>query len=137
MPCNYKNYPSNWKTEIRPRILARAGEVRDGEGKILVEAKCEICGAPNHTTGARDITGEFYDMEFIAGSGELYEFPEDVKPIKIILTIAHILNPDPQDCRDENLKALCQKCHNSLDAPMRAKNAKATNNKKKGLQELF
>ncbi len=24
MPCNYKNYPPNWFTEIRPRILERA-----------------------------------------------------------------------------------------------------------------
>jgi hypothetical protein len=25
MPINYKEYPANWKTEIRPSILERAG----------------------------------------------------------------------------------------------------------------
>lgn len=32
-----------------------------------------------------------------------------------ILTIAH-LNHTPEDCSDDNLRALCQKCHNQYDA---------------------
>jgi 5-methylcytosine-specific restriction endonuclease McrA len=32
---NYKLYPPNWKTEIRPRILARARRC------------CEFCGVPD------------------------------------------------------------------------------------------
>ena len=36
MPCNYKNYPPNWFTEIRPRILERAKNC------------CEQCGVPNY-----------------------------------------------------------------------------------------
>ena len=38
MPCNYKKYPPNWKTEIRPRILKRAGNC------------CEVshCNAENY-----------------------------------------------------------------------------------------
>lgn len=36
MPIDYKNYPPNWKTEIRPRILARA------------KHRCENCGIPNY-----------------------------------------------------------------------------------------
>ena len=36
MAIAYKKYPSNWKTEIRPRILKRA------------DNKCEICGVENH-----------------------------------------------------------------------------------------
>jgi hypothetical protein len=32
-----------------------------------------------------------------------------------VLTVAH-LNHDPQDCRDENLKAFCQRCHLRYDA---------------------
>lgn len=55
--------------------------------------KCENCGAEN------------YKSHPITGS-------------KVILTVAH-LNHRPEDCWDENLKALCQKCHNGLDAPMR------------------
>ena len=45
MPINYKNYPPDWKTRIRPAILARAGNT------------CEQCGAANHQphpcTGSR------------------------------------------------------------------------------------
>ena len=45
MPCDYKIYPPNWKTEIRPRILRRA------------KNKCEFCRAENHkphpVTGSR------------------------------------------------------------------------------------
>ena len=36
MPCDYSEYPANWLTEIRPRILERAGD------------KCQWCGAENH-----------------------------------------------------------------------------------------
>jgi len=45
MPINYSKYPPNWKTEIRPRILKRAGN------------RCEFCGAENYkphpVTGSR------------------------------------------------------------------------------------
>ncbi len=45
MPCDYRNYPPDWKTRIRPAILARAGNV------------CEACGALNYAphpiTGSR------------------------------------------------------------------------------------
>ena len=37
MPINYKEYPLNWKTEIRPSVLERAGNC------------CEFCGIPNYT----------------------------------------------------------------------------------------
>jgi 5-methylcytosine-specific restriction endonuclease McrA len=38
--------------------------------------------------------------------------------VRIVLTVAH-LNHTPEDCRDENLKALCQRCHNRYDAAER------------------
>lgn len=45
MPVDYSKYPPNWKTEIRPRILERAGN------------RCEFCGAENYkphpVTGSR------------------------------------------------------------------------------------
>lgn len=122
MPANMKNYPANWKTEIRPRILARAGN------------KCERCGVANYAIGARDIHGVWRDEHSIhcmnSSEGEaLYgDFPE---MMKIVLTIAHVGNPDPMDVRDENLQALCQKCHNVLDAPMRAKHAAETRRQNK------
>lgn len=36
MPIDYSEYPDNWFTEIRPRILERA------------KNRCEWCGAENH-----------------------------------------------------------------------------------------
>ena len=45
MPIDYADYPANWKTEIRPAILRRAGN------------RCEFCGAangqPHPATGSR------------------------------------------------------------------------------------
>ena len=58
----------------------------------------------------------------------------------VVLTVAHLENPDPMDVRDENLAALCQACHNRLDAPMRAQHAAETRRQKKvdaGQLELF
>ena len=40
---------------------------------------------------------------------------------KVILTVAH-LNYDPTDNREDNLAALCQRCHNRHDASERHKN---------------
>jgi len=68
--------------------------------------KCQFCGAAN------------YEPHPITGS-------------KVVLTIAHIHNPDPMDCRDENLAALCNLCHNRLDGSMRAKHAAETRRRKK------
>ncbi|MCM0001103.1 MAG: hypothetical protein NBV68_17150, partial [Erythrobacter sp.] len=36
----------------------------------------------------------------------------------VVLTVAHF-NHQPEDCADDNLRAWCQRCHNTYDAPMR------------------
>lgn len=36
----------------------------------------------------------------------------------VILTVAH-LDHQPENCDDDNLKAMCQRCHNRYDAPKR------------------
>lgn len=56
--------------------------------------RCEICGAENYSR--HPITRSW-----------------------VVLTTMH-LDHNPQNCADENLKAACQKCHNSYDAPVRA-----------------
>jgi len=56
---------------------------------------CEVCGAENHK-------------------------PHPVTFSRVVLTTMH-LNHNPADCRDENLKAACQRCHNAYDAPVRAR----------------
>jgi len=141
MPFNAKPYPPNWKTEIRPRILARAGN------------RCELCGAKNGATGYRDKAGKWYDWEFI--ESELEDNGRDLfdsdaalshcydrqgnptKPTKIVLTIAHWHDHDPMNCEDYNLKAACQYCHINHDKDQHQTNARLTREKKAGLQRLF
>lgn len=127
MPCNYKDYPPNFRSEIRPRILERDGH------------RCKHCGLRNyswilrHEDGTAYPPGGWTDAELAEyGAGYIPEKYDGIeKWTKIVLTIAHLDNPDPWDCRDENLASLCQRCHNVLDAPLRAKNAAATRARKK------
>ncbi len=141
MPCDYSKYPPNWKSEIRPAALERAGN------------KCEICGAENGEYGYRDKRGVWWASQHIDdilhNSGrDLFEagewldhcwdrFGNPTKPTKIVLTIAHFYNPDPMDCRPENLKALCQRCHLHHDKEQHQTNARRTRERKAGLQRLF
>lgn len=119
MPIDYSKYPDNWKTEIRPKILRRAGGRED---KPEVGAKCEKCGKRNYSVVS--VSGEFKNNSYRAaqmtktlnGGGKI-----------VVLTIAHINDPDPMNCAEDNLMALCQKCHNGHDAEMRAKNRKKKN----------
>lgn len=37
---------------------------------------------------------------------------------RVVLTVAH-LDHTPENCKPENLKAWCQKCHNTYDMPHR------------------
>lgn len=55
--------------------------------------------------------------------------------IRIVLTVAHI-NHDPTDNCPENLKALCQRCHNRLDAQHRAAGRKARARAARAIGEL-
>ncbi len=80
---------------------------------ILIRAvnKCEVCGALNHkphpTTGA-----------------------------EVILTIAH-LDHIPEHCEEDNLKAMCQKCHNGYDVEHRKKTRRMARMSGEKQNELF
>jgi 5-methylcytosine-specific restriction endonuclease McrA len=50
---------------------------------------------------------------------------------KVILTVSHINDPNPQNVDESNLSSLCQSCHNRLDAPMRTIHARVTRHKKR------
>lgn len=113
MPIDYRDYPENWKTEVVPRIRARAGNM------------CEWCGAINGSyiirlPKTKDLEGYVY----VTG-------PEDIchgiTPTLVVLTTAHLGVPKPDgspgdkhdkhDARDENLAYLCQGCHLGYDLP--------------------
>jgi hypothetical protein len=103
---NRNLYPKNWR-QISHRIRFERAE-----------GKCEECGAPHN--GFRDDNGDWYGEEFGI------EFPHMTEHMsKIVLTTAHLGIPKPDgspgdrsdtmDCREENLKALCQRCHLAFD----------------------
>lgn len=152
MPINYKDYPKNWKTEIRPAVMARAGEVRDEAGAIVLHAKCEKCGVLNHDTGYRTEAGEFISWDDIENQlnwhGHDY-FDEELKhcikqdgtakkPLKIVLTVAHLDNDKSNDeVSIDRLRAWCQRCHLNYDRDHHRENYRNNRNKKKRLQSLF
>lgn len=128
MPVDWSKYPPNWKSEIRPAILKRAGNV------------CEKCGVKNYAVGARDLSGKWHDSDSIhcmnSDVGYSYFGTFDLKEIRIVLTIAH-LDGNTENNDPENLSALCQKCHLSLDAKQHQVNARLTREAKRGLQRMF
>ena len=54
----------------------------------------------------------------------------------VVLTVAH-LDHQPENCADENLRALCQRCHNRYDQPHRQRNAALTRRQQKRNLDLF
>lgn len=125
MPCDYKKYPANWKSEIRPRILEREGNC------------CKFCGLENGAVGWRDEDGKFhYSYAYLMAKKNGAGFYTTSGFLKIVLTIAH-LDHDVTNNDDMNLAALCQKCHLNYDKEHHKKNSRETIEKKKGLQTLF
>lgn len=101
-------------TPIRPEMKGRYPKNwREIREKILARAgdSCEFCHARNHL-----------------------QHPETGSVV--VLTIAH-LDHTPENCSDENLRALCQRCHNRYDKEYRAENRKKTISAKKKQLDLF
>ena len=96
MPVDMRLYPAEWPA-IRAKILRRAG---GGEPDPRIGACCEWCGAANWQ-------------------------PHPITGSKVVLTIAHVDDHNPHDVADDNLAALCQRCHNRHDAPRRAAKRRA------------
>lgn len=84
------------KPENRTRYPKNWKQIR---AAILDRAgnRCEFCGVENHTYRLNPKTG---------------------KQARIVLTIAH-LDHTPEHCEPNNLRALCQRCHNAYDAEHR------------------
>lgn len=141
MPCDYSKYPKDWK-QIRERILERDGY------------SCKNCGIGNYwvvqwdkrrakymrARGNRHIDLVGRGLSGYAESRLLADLWNDEAAAKvwivIVLTIAH-LNHDTTDNRDENLAALCQRCHLNYDKELHATNARTTREKKLGILKLF
>lgn len=62
--------------------------------------------------------------------------PNPVTGRTVILTVAH-LNHTPTDCRPENLRAMCQRCHLSYDRPRHLAKQAANRRARKATGDLF
>jgi 5-methylcytosine-specific restriction endonuclease McrA len=101
MPCNYKEYPDNWKW-LSAQIIKDAGN------------KCELCYAPNGVTVNRSKSSQYpWEMAHQDGGKETV----------IVLTVHHI-DSNKQNSKKQNLIALCQRCHLRLDLQKHMKNRK-------------
>jgi hypothetical protein len=147
-PENRKLYPKDWKA-IRERILHRS------------DYRCEQCGTAHHAVGYREKDGRFQGNAGnlhcdASGRGEhpdgsrltwreAQDFVEQYNCTSlgkascdedgnhwfvVRLTIAH-LDHDPRNNADENIQALCERCHCRLDSKHHAENARATREEKK------
>jgi hypothetical protein len=123
-------YPPNWK-EISIRIrFDRAN------------GRCECRGdCGGHKEYPRDLPWIRPDGRCEAHNGDHIKQRDSSGNIswsnrRVVLTVAH-LNHNPSDVRDENLLALCQACHLSMDrhhhACTRAENRDAA----KGQADMF
>ena len=108
MPISYSKYPADWKA-ISLKIRERSG------------GRCECHG----------LCGLHRNRRCEERNGEKAKWAKG----KIILTVAH-LNHDIPDVRDENLRAMCQRCHLRYDVKHHQKNAAETRRKKRIIQRL-
>ena len=112
-PENKLRYPKDWKA-ISAAIRERAGGRCECEGE---------CGLHRTNPGPRRCV-ERHGEQALWAKG------------KIVLTCAH-LNHIPEDCRPENLKSMCQRCHLRYDHEHHKRNAAETRRKKANTQEMF
>ena len=134
-PENKARYPKDWPV-ISQRIRARAGN------------KCEQCGLRNGILGGR-LDGEWFDAMPLGEKLLRLEWPkpgdvswcylgerrEQLRIIRIVLTVAH-MDHTPENCADDNLKAMCQRCHLTYDAKHHAETAYMTRMANRNTQEL-
>ena len=146
MTMDYKRYPPDW-AEISQRIRFERAQ-----------GKCEQCGLPHGAIIMRSTVDaarylilnsegvwETPDGDWVRLSELPREFDEsDVS--KVVLTTHHVGAPKPDgtpgdrhdklDCRDENLMALCQRCHFIADLDIhieKARKARLANKRKRVL----
>ncbi len=114
-----ERYPDDWDA-IALQIKTEAGW------------KCQECGRECRRSG--ETLSDFIDRVVTETPSQLLDEIID-KPARFILTVAH-LNHIPEDCRRENLKALCSVCHCRYDLKAMARK-KRLKREYHGQQRLF
>jgi phage baseplate assembly protein gpV len=108
-PENKDRYPADW-----PEISRRIREDRAG-GRCECEGEC---GRP-HKGRCERVNGDELESGWVC-----------------VLTTAH-LDHTPENCADENLKAMCQGCHLHYDREHHAQTAYNTRREGKVIADLF
>jgi len=117
-PENRARYPQDWPA-ISHRIRERARWC------------CEECGVTGYALGGRTPDGKWHEALPTGDNGLKLTWPRpgetaacqgghQLRIVRIILTVAH-LDHQPENCTDDNLKALCQRCHLRYDAAEKRK----------------
>ena len=112
-PSERARYPKDWKT-ISQRIKARSG------------GRCECIGE----------CGLHQPNPLPRRCIERQDTPAKWAKGRIVLTTAH-LDHQPENCSDDNLRAMCQRCHLRYDQATHQANAAKTRRAKKQNGELF
>lgn len=113
MPISQENrdrYPKDWKAISQRIRFERA------------QGRCECVGE----------CGIDHIGRCLAEHGK----PNPMTGSNVVLTTAH-LDHTPENCADDNLKAMCQRCHLRMDADHHAINARATRYRKIGQDDMF
>jgi 5-methylcytosine-specific restriction endonuclease McrA len=95
-PENRARYPKDWKAiSLRIRLVRANG-------------RCECSGE----------CGLDHSANYQGRCGACHQARHPSTGSLVVLTVAH-LDHTPENCADDNLKAMCQQCHNRYDGPMR------------------
>lgn len=117
MPTDYKRYPPNWKTEIRPAIMKRANNTCEGNGCNFKHG--QIVWAVRYkgiTTGWYSDYAEAIKHPISIEKKNGVEIPNP-KQVKVVLTIAHLDHDETNfNVSYDRLAAMCQLCHLRYDA---------------------
>lgn len=121
-----------WK-EARGRALERAGNCcawcRKPNGAYVFQITQPVYLWHDALTGeVRNCDGEIVP-EWVPGPRQ--EFWKRAKLTLCVLTTAHWPDPTPENLADENLWALCQRCHLMADHEQHIENAKRTRQAKR------
>ena len=121
MPWDKKRYPKDWK-QIVALMMIRAG------GRCECRGECGL----HNSCGPRRCVERHHELAQWAKG-------------RIVLTCAHLGTEKPDgtpgdkhdksDCRPENLKMMCQRCHLRFDIEEHVSNSKRTREKKKWVNQ--
>lgn len=128
MPVDYSRYPADWHDISRRIRFERAGN------------RCEWCGAPNGAAIVRKpCSSEWREVQGM--EIEVAALVDGERVTRVVLTVAHLGTPhadgtpgdkhDKMDVRDENLAALCQRCHLLYDLDDHMRHAAETRRRRK------